>query len=123
MGAVKSVFTGRRTPRRASMRDSTCVARSEWPPSAKKSSCTPTRSTCSTSLQIGRDRLLGGGARGHEGAVSTRGVGEGAAVDLAVGRERHRVQRHQRGRDQVRRQARGQVRAQLVQRRPRPAAT
>ncbi|ASW55339.1 hypothetical protein CIK06_15935 [Plantactinospora sp. KBS50] len=40
----------------AAMRAATRTARSELPPSTKKSSCTPTRSTPSTSAQVAASR-------------------------------------------------------------------
>ncbi len=52
VGASKSARTGRCVPNASATRAATRVARSEWPPSAKKSSSTPTRSTPSTSAQI-----------------------------------------------------------------------
>ena len=52
VGASKSARSGSSTPTLAERRESTRVARSEWPPSWKKSSWTPGVATPSTSAQM-----------------------------------------------------------------------
>ncbi len=52
MGASKSARSGISTPKLSRTRETMRVARSEWPPSSKKSAWTPTRSAPSTSAQI-----------------------------------------------------------------------
>ncbi|CAM3866743.1 hypothetical protein COSO111634_27480 [Corallococcus soli] len=47
--ASKSVRSGSSTPKVERTRETSCVASSEWPPSAKKSSCSPTRFRFSSS--------------------------------------------------------------------------
>ena len=62
---------------------------SEWPPSSKKSSCTPTRSRPSTSAQMAASASSSGRARGDEGGGGRwrrRRGGQRLAVELAVGR-------------------------------------
>ena len=54
VGGSKSARSGSSTPKAWRTRDTTWVARSECPPSAKKSSSAPTRSTPRTSAQIPR---------------------------------------------------------------------
>ncbi|CAM3631138.1 hypothetical protein COSO111634_21245 [Corallococcus soli] len=51
VGASKRVVRDSSTPKEARMRETTWVTSREWPPSSKKLSWTPTRSTRSTSLQ------------------------------------------------------------------------
>ena len=78
---------------------------SEWPPRSKKSSCAPTRPAAE---QLGPglgqrllDRTAGRDEAGALGEPGAGGVGQGPAVDLAVGRHRHRVQDHERRGDHV----------------------
>ena len=52
VGVSNSAATGTSTANTARIRDTTWVASSECPPRVKKSSCTPTRSTPSSSAQI-----------------------------------------------------------------------
>ncbi len=52
VGASKSAFSGTSTPKATRTREITCVASRLCPPSPKKFSSTPTRSTPSTSAQI-----------------------------------------------------------------------
>ena len=52
VGASNSARSGTSTPNACRARETTCVASSEWPPSSKKPSSTPTRSAPSTSAQI-----------------------------------------------------------------------
>ena len=63
------------------MRETTCVASSEWPPSSKKLSLAPTRATPSTSAQRRGELLLGGRARGDVG-LGVGGVASGAGRAL-----------------------------------------
>jgi hypothetical protein len=55
-GAPKKVRSGSSTPNACRTLDTAWVARSEWPPSAKKSSSTPIRSLPSNSFQISSSR-------------------------------------------------------------------
>ncbi len=52
VGASNNRCSGSSTPRAVRTRETTWVASREWPPSAKKSSRTPTRSIRSTSAQM-----------------------------------------------------------------------
>ena len=52
VGASKSARRGSSTWRAERMRETTCVASREWPPSSKKLSWMPTRSTWSTWAQM-----------------------------------------------------------------------
>src|SRR5690606_4014757 len=52
VGSSNRARNGISTPNRSHALDTTCVASNEWPPSSKKLSCTPTRSSPSTSAQI-----------------------------------------------------------------------
>ena len=59
-------------------RQTTWVASREWPPSSKKSSCTPTRSSPSTSPQIPA-RISSSGLLGPTAATSSTASGPGSA--------------------------------------------
>ena len=93
-------------PRRRS-RSISRTASSEWPPSSKKLSCRPTRSTPSTSAQISRQRRL---RLAHRRLVAAPRVRvalrrrQRLAVQLAVRRQRQRLQPHIRRRHHVLRQ-------------------
>ena len=63
VGASKRRRSGSSTPKAARARDTSWVARSEWPPSSKKLSSAPTRSTPSTSRPDAGQDLLDRGAR------------------------------------------------------------
>ena len=116
-GCGTSTSSARRT------RDTTRVASSECPPSRKKSSATPTRSTPSTSAQIAASARSVGvrGAAKPPSSAPRPGRGEGPAVHLAVGGEGERVHGdHEGGGDHVLRQPLPQVVAQRGGRRVRP---
>ena len=70
------------------MRETTRVPSSEWPPSAKKSSCTPTRSVPSTAAQI-PTRISSAGVEGGTGspspAASAAGSGRARRSVLPLG--------------------------------------
>ena len=116
--------TGSRTGRQRSStssacrtREITCTARSEWPPSSKKSSPRPTRSTPSSSAQISASACsispTGASYAARRVGVALRG-GQRLAVQLAVRRERQLLQPHVRRRHHVLRQRSRQVRAQRL---------
>ena len=89
------------------------VASSEWPPSSKKLSSMPTRSSPSTSANSAHS-ISSCGVRGSRRTCA--GVRlrrrQRPAVELAVGRQRQPVQHHERRRHHVVRQARAEMRAQ-----------
>ncbi len=87
VGASKSARTGTSAPSASRTRDTTRVARSECPPSAKKSSPAPTRSTPSTSAQIPASTSCVG-VRGASDAVSPgaeSGAGRARRSTLPLG--------------------------------------
>ncbi len=71
--ASKSIRSGTSIAKASRSREATCVASSEWPPSSKKSSRTPTRSSPSTAAQSRRHRLLGRSCAGRRTPAPTRG--------------------------------------------------
>ncbi len=95
-----------------------CATRSEWPPSAKKSSWIDSRATASVSAKPRATRLLERRARRDLGAGRgdrrAAGRGQRLAVDLARAGQRQRRQRDEAGRDHVVGQRARQVRAQLL---------
>ena len=102
VGASKSARSGSSTPNACRTRETTRVASSECPPSPKKSSSTPTRSSPSTSPQIPASISSGGGAWRHVHLDrSSLRCGERTSVQLPVGRQREGVEHHQRGRHHV----------------------
>ena len=105
VGASNRARSGISTPNASRSRETTWVASSEWPPRSKKLSWTPTRSSPSTSPQIAATTLLGRGPRARSrravAAATGLGRGQGAAVDLAVGRQRQRLEHDERRRDHV----------------------
>ena len=78
------------------------VASSEWPPSAKKLSSIPTRSSPSTSANSAH-RISSCGVRAHTPHRSHRLLRrrQRTTVELAVGRERKTIQHHKRRRHHV----------------------
>ncbi len=83
----KSVPTGTSSPMTSRIRVTTRVASSECPPSSKKSSVTPTRSTRSTSIQIPA-RASSTGVRGptkRSAGVAASGAGKAATSTLPLG--------------------------------------
>ena len=95
------------------------IASSECPPSSKKLSSMPTRSTPSTSAN-NPQRISSCGVRGARRACvgAESGLGQRAAVELAVRRQRQLVESDDRRRHHVVRQAGAEV---LAQRRRRNA--
>ena len=84
-------------------RATTWMLRIESPPSSKKLSCTPTRSTPSTPARSAASAPSPGRARRARTCVprsgrARSGAGSALAVDLAVGRQRQRVEHHDGGR-------------------------
>ena len=120
LGQNRAWRTNRRAalqrPRPAAAAKAPCTAKSECPPSSKKLSWRPTRSTRSSSPQIRASvssisplrRLVAAGGEGI--AVRRR---QRLAVDLAVGGQRQRLERDIGRRHHVLGQARRQMRAQL----------
>ena len=106
-GGSNSSPSATSTPSTCRTREITRTASSEWPPSSKKWSRRPTRSTPSTSAQISASACL---RLAHRRLVAARRVrvalrrGERPAVQLAVRRERQRLQPHVRRRHHVLRQ-------------------
>ena len=114
VGPSNSARSGSSTPNTARMRETTRVASSECPPSSKKLSSTPTRSSRSTSAQIPAS-TSSTGVRGATYRVRRRRVlrrRQRLAVQLPVRRQRQRLQHHERRRHHVLRQALSHVRAQ-----------
>ncbi len=72
VGASNRLRSGTSTSIASRTRDMTCVASNECPPSSKKSSCTPTRSSPSTSAQIPATSSSDG-LRGASQACSSSG--------------------------------------------------
>ena len=89
------------------------VASSEWPPSSKKLSSMPTRSSPSTSANKPHSSSSCGRARRtrHPGGRELRRR-QRAPVELAVGRQRKPIQHHEGRRNHVVRKAVAQMRAQ-----------
>ena len=94
VGAVKRACSGM-SPWRRRIRVIICVASSEWPPSAKKSSSTPTCSTPSSVLPRSprsppRASLRGATYSALGGELGRRRLGQRAPIDLPARRERQR---------------------------------
>ena len=84
-------------PRRT--RETTCVARSEWPPSSKKLSRRPTRSTRSTSAQISASACSvssAGASYSRAARASPSGAGSALRSSLPLGVSGSALQRHER---------------------------
>ena len=111
------------TPARRA-RETTWMERMQSPPSAKKLSSTPTRSARSTSAQT-RASTSSAGVRGATYCSRRRVLrrGERLAVQLAVGRQRQRVHRHERGGHHVLRQPRRRCARSALRRPHRPPRT
>ncbi len=106
------------TPNRRRTRESTRTASRECPPRWKKSSWTPTRSTPSSSAQTSAS-ACSVPVRGATCSPQLRPglqARQGAAVDLAVGGQRQRLQPDEGRRDHVVRQPGAQVLADLRRR-------
>ena len=112
VGASNRLRIATSTPSTARMRLISRVASSEWPPSAKKSSSMPTRSSRSTSANSSHSISSCGvrGAAPHRGADLRRR--QRPPVELAVGRQRQRVQHHEGRRHHVVGQGGRHMRAQ-----------
>ncbi len=87
VGAEKSSRTAKSVPKTARMRETTWVASSEWPPSSKKLSSTPTRETPSTWAQISASNTSVGvrGATCFTVTVAESGEGSAALSILPLG--------------------------------------
>ena len=106
LGEVSAPRTARASPvprrRRLRIRLISRTASSEWPPRSKKSSSTPTRSTPEDLGEQSAQDLLPGVARGAaRGRRARLGRGQRPPVELAVRRQRQRVEHHERRRHHV----------------------
>ena len=112
VGASNRLRIASSTSRVARIRLISRVASSEWPPSAKKLSSIPTRSSPSTSRKQRAQHLLARRARTAHDRRGEIGRRQRTPVELAVRRQRQSLQHHKRRRHHVVRQARRHMRAQ-----------